>query len=155
MRIVRVVSAVAKGFALLVVAWLVVLYIWARVGSAPELGTAGGRLRPCPPTPNCVATRDAAQLMPTLPMRGDATATLGRLGRIIATQPRATIVERRHDYLRAEFRSRLFRFADDVEFQVVETDGVVHFRSASRIGRGDLGVNRARMEALSATYLAP
>lgn len=151
----RIMKMVAKGLALLVVAWVIVLGVWARVGSAPPLGIVNGSLVPCPPTPNCVATQDAEQLMPALPMRGDAAATVDRLARVIEAQPRAVIVERRADYIRAEFRSRLFRYADDVEFHVVASPGEVRFRSASRIGRGDLGVNRARMELLSAAYLRP
>ena len=50
------------------------------------------------------------------------------------------------NYLYAEFRSRLLGFVDDVEFFF---DGVVvHVRSASRLGRRDFGVNRARVEEI-------
>ena len=51
-------------------------------------------------------------------------------------------------YLRAEFTSTLFRFVDDVEFVVVPDEGVIHFRSCSRVGYSDLGANRRRMESL-------
>ena len=42
----------------------------------------------------------------------------------------------------------MFRFTDDVEFYVDNTAKVIHFRSASRVGRGDMGVNRKRMDKL-------
>ncbi len=151
----RIVKMVVKGLALVVVVWVLGLAVWARVGSAPPLGIVDGSLVACPPTPNCVATQHATQLMPALPMRGEAAATLDRLAGIIESQPRAVIVERRADYVRAEFRSRLFGYADDVEFHILAAAGEVRFRSASRIGRGDMGVNRARMELLSAAYLRP
>lgn len=49
-------------------------------------------------------------------------------------------------YLHYEFTSLLLRFVDDVEFLFDEEAKTIHFRSASRVGYGDLGVNRRRME---------
>ena len=42
------------------------------------------------------------------------------------------------------------RFVDDVEFVYDDKAGLIHVRSASRLGRRDFGVNRARVEALRA-----
>jgi uncharacterized protein (DUF1499 family) len=42
------------------------------------------------------------------------------------------------------------RYVDDVEFTFDEKAGLLHVRSASRLGRRDFGVNRARVEALRA-----
>jgi uncharacterized protein (DUF1499 family) len=41
-------------------------------------------------------------------------------------------------------------FVDDVEFLHDPAKGVVHVRSASRLGRRDFGVNRERVERLRA-----
>lgn len=134
------------------------LQVWGRTAPPPaDLGTVGGNLRPCPDTPNCVETRanddehaiDPLELPQELRNRSDtAGAALGRLAEIIAGYPRTQVIERRGDYLAAEFRSRIFRFADDVEFLVDEDAGVVHFRSASRLGHSDMGANRSRMEEI-------
>jgi uncharacterized protein (DUF1499 family) len=61
---------------------------------------------------------------------------------------RATVVRHEGNYLYAEFRSKLMGFVDDVEFTYDDKGGVLHVRSASRLGRRDYGVNRARVEAL-------
>jgi uncharacterized protein (DUF1499 family) len=53
-------------------------------------------------------------------------------------------------YLHFEFTSLLLRFVDDVEFLFDDDTKTVHFRSASRIGYSDLGVNRRRMEEIRA-----
>jgi uncharacterized protein (DUF1499 family) len=37
---------------------------------------------------------------------------------------------------------------DDVEFQLVPEERLMHVRSASRVGYWDLGVNRRRVERL-------
>lgn len=79
---------------------------------------------------------------------GDPAQVLPRLRRIIERQPRARVVSQEHDYLHAEFESRLFGFVDDVEFRLVPQERQVHVRSAARLGYSDFGVNRARLEFL-------
>ena len=51
-------------------------------------------------------------------------------------------------YLRAEARTRILRFVDDVEFQVRPDSNQVDMRSGSRVGYSDLGKNRRRLEAI-------
>jgi uncharacterized protein (DUF1499 family) len=59
-------------------------------------------------------------------------------------------VEEEAGYLHAVCRSRLFGWADDLELRIDTEAGVVHVRSASRVGYSDLGVNRRRVERLRA-----
>jgi uncharacterized protein (DUF1499 family) len=61
---------------------------------------------------------------------------------------RAKVITDTGDYIHAEFTSRLFRFVDDVEFSFDDTNKLINFRSASRKGYSDLGVNRKRMEEI-------
>jgi uncharacterized protein (DUF1499 family) len=118
------------------------------------LGVTGGRLAPCPDSPNCVSTRSEreSQRMEPIAFTGDPVQALARLSAALEGMPRTTIVERGRDYLRAECTSALFRFVDDVEVLIDRQAQVVHFRSASRTGRSDLGVNRRRMERLRAAF---
>jgi uncharacterized protein (DUF1499 family) len=71
-----------------------------------------------------------------------------KIRQIIKSMPRARLVSEATDYLRAEFTTLIFRFVDDVEFLWDENEKVLHFRSASRSGYYDLGVNRRRMEKM-------
>ena len=108
------------------------------------------QLEPCPSTPNCVSTQatDAAKRMDPIAYRGsadDARATLLR----VLDRSRIEIVESTEFYVHAVFTTRLMRFKDDVEFLFDPDAGVIHFRSASRVGRSDLGTNRRRMESLA------
>ena len=66
--------------------------------------------------------------------------------------PGATVIRDEADYLYAEFRTRLLRFVDDLELFLDGT--TLHVRSASRLGRRDFGVNRARVEKLRALIQA-
>ncbi|HSC20860.1 MAG TPA: DUF1499 domain-containing protein [Solirubrobacterales bacterium] len=111
------------------------------------------RLKPCPRTPNCVATGSGGrpgQRMEPIPYTNGAAAR-ARLRAILRELPRTRVVEDDLDgsgYLHAEVRSALFRFVDDVELAFDDGRGQLHFRSASRLGRSDFGVNRRRMEAI-------
>jgi uncharacterized protein (DUF1499 family) len=68
----------------------------------------------------------------------------------IETMERSTVLRHEPNYLYAEVRSKLMGFVDDVEFTHDDKAGLIHVRSASRLGRRDFGVNRARVEALRA-----
>jgi uncharacterized protein (DUF1499 family) len=67
---------------------------------------------------------------------------------VIHEWPRTTVVSEREYYLHVECRSKIFRFVDDLEIYLMPAAGSLALRSASRIGRSDLGVNRQRLEDL-------
>lgn len=130
---------------------------------APVLGVSNGQLSECPDSPNCVSsmtTKDGHAMEPiTIPPNtsqppDDADGSmikgpLQNLKDVIAENfPRAALIEQQGDYLRYEFRTLIFRFVDDVEFLLDEQQNVIHFRSASRVGRSDLGQNRKRVDAI-------
>ena len=90
--------------------------------------------------------------MAPLPYRGDRAAARDRLLSILADMPRATVATNAGHYLHVEFRSAVFGFVDDVEFVFDDAAEAIHFRSASRSGYWDLGVNRRRMAAIAEAY---
>jgi len=83
-----------------------------------------------------------------LTYEGPADAAKARLLAVIDAMPRTAVVEDEGDYLHVTFRSRLFRFVDDVQFVVDDQTKTIRFRSASRLGYSDLGANRRRMERI-------
>ncbi len=146
--------------ALAVVAVLLAARFGAFAGRTPDnLGVHDGKLKPPSRTPNSVSSqadlwpdapqKDYARIAP-LPLAGDAKATIARIAAVIEDLPGARIVERRDDYLYAQFNTALMRYVDDVEFWVDPAAGVVQVRSASRLGSKDFGVNRARVESIRA-----
>ena len=124
---------------------------------AVDLGVNGGRLKRPSSTPNSVTSqadlfadhpmRDYARVAP-LAGSGGAQASIARLRAVIERWPGATVVEQRDDYLYARFETKLLRFVDDAEFWYDPAAQVIQVRSASRLGRKDFGVNRARIEAI-------
>ena len=107
-------------------------------------------LAPCPESPNCVFTRAQDEGHGIAPFRYqrslvDAKAALKS---IVLSLPRTTLVKEDETYLHIEFTSLLLRFVDDVELVFEDETKTVHFRSASRTGYSDFGVNRRRMEGI-------
>jgi uncharacterized protein (DUF1499 family) len=125
-------------------------------GNRPaNLGVKAGQLAPCPGSPNCVVSQgaaDADHAIAPLAYSGEPAAALTALKAVVAAMPRTTIVESTDNYLYAEFASQLLGFVDDVEFYLDAAEGVIHVRSASRLGQSDLGVNRKRIEAIRAAF---
>ncbi len=126
-------------------------------GSPPaNSGPRDGALAPCPATPNCVSSgaTDARQKIAPIAFTGTAAAALTRMDRTIVAQPGAAIVTRKDGYIHATFRSRWLGFVDDLEVLAVPERSVLELRSASRLGRSDFGVNRARADRLAAAFAA-
>lgn len=122
-------------------------------GKRPEsIGVAAGRLAPCNPSPNCVSSQadrgDATHYIAPIAAGNDPGRTFAEIKRIVRATERVNIGRDDSNYLYAEYRSRFFGFVDDVEFWLDLRAAVIQIRSASRVGYGDLGVNRARIEGI-------
>ena len=112
------------------------------------------RLRPCPSSPNCVSSQavDPRHLMAPIPFAGAPEEAQARLRTIIRAMPRAEITRDEPGYLAVSFRSRVFGFLDKAEFVLDGNSRLIHFRSGARTGYYDFGVNRSRMERITAAF---
>ena len=121
------------------------MFSWRR---PPNLGVTDGKLAAPKRAPNCVSSQadpaDREHYIAPIAFRGD----MASVRRALEAMPGTTIVKQEPAYLYAEFRTPLMRFVDDVELFQDAKAGVLHVRSASRLGRRDFGVNRKRVEAL-------
>lgn len=113
-------------------------------------------LASCPSSPNCVCSTDVggSHFIQALKIDGDAAAAWQALQDILGADRSMTIVAAGERYIRAEAKTRLLRFTDDVEFLLDSEAGVINMRSASRVGYSDLGKNRNRLEGVRAAMRA-
>jgi len=141
------------AISLLVIIAFFILGLMSKSGAA--YGLVDGRLKPCPDKPNCVSSElvsDAGHYIEPLVYSADhAAQVLPRLKTIIGDMGGSIQVEET-DYLAATFTSSLFRFVDDLEIRIDTEQKTIHLRSASRVGYGDGGVNRKRVELLKNSY---
>jgi len=125
-------------------------------GTRPDnLGVRDGRLAPPKRTPNNVNSQidrnaDPGHYIEPLRYLGDAGQAWSALRRIVDRMKRVAVVKSEPNYLYTEFTSKRMGFVDDTEFYLDEKAGVIHVRSASRLGNGDHGVNRSRVEYIRA-----
>ncbi len=110
------------------------------------LGASDGQLGTCPDSPNCVSSFETRESHQIAPIR----TSLSAIKEALTNLPEAEIISDEPPYLYAEFTSRLMGYVDDVEFLEDASTGLVHVRSASRLGHSDLGANRKRIEAIRA-----
>lgn len=143
------------GLLLGIAAVLVARRIIPVISPRPDnLGVKDGALAPCPPLPNCVTSRptDAQQAIDPMPYTGTTAEAHARLLNILQQMPGLSIVENRPNYIWAESRTPFWGFIDDNEFYFDDSIKVIEVRAAARLGRGDLGTNRDRIEKIRASF---
>lgn len=111
-------------------------------------------IRPCPNRPNCVSSRapEGTRRMDPIRYQGSVEDARERLLGVIHSSPLSSVVQNEGSYVKVEFRSAIFSFVDDVEFEFDDGSKLIHFRSASRLGYYDFGVNRRRMESIGRQF---
>ncbi|OOY54011.1 hypothetical protein BOW16_00440 [Solemya velum gill symbiont] len=117
--------------------------------SGAPAGVIDGKLAICPGTSNCVCSEynqgpNYIEPMGYLELAGRDISDIA----LIVQSMGGTLQEQTEDYLSSTFESSLFGFTDDLEVRIDRQQEMMHFRSSSRVGRNDLGVNRQRVEKL-------
>lgn len=147
------------SFSLVVIATVLAGQLGMFKGRAPtNLGVHEGKLKPPAMTPNSVSSQAAlypghpqlnyAQIEPLPLIDNNAAATLARIRSIAEAMNGAEVITSDEHYLYVQFTTRIMKFVDDTEFWFDPVANVIQVRSASRVGRSDLGVNRKRIEAI-------
>ena len=133
--------------------------LFSCAGTRPtDIGITDGHLAPCPSSPNCVSSDadadDSTHYVAPLVLAAAPEVAWKTAEGAVARMSRTEIVTASPTYLYAECTSALMGFVDDLELQLRAEDGIIAVRSASRIGYGDMGVNRQRVEDLRSTLAA-
>jgi uncharacterized protein (DUF1499 family) len=135
----------------IIAAIFIVMPLFSCAGTRPtNLGVKDSRLASCPSSPNCVSSDDAdtSHRIPAFQLALPAADAWRAVRSTIANQPRTKIIAETNDYLHAECSSAFFGFVDDLELHLRTSQNLIAVRSAARLGHGDFGVNRKRVENL-------
>ncbi len=122
-------------------------------GQAP--GLANGTLSRCSDKPNCVNsehTDDADHYIEPVSMAGNGDIPPMENAVTTITEMQGVVQSNTDSYIAASFESSVFGFVDDFELRVDPIRGVIHVRSASRVGYSDGGVNRDRVRLFKDLY---
>ena len=118
----------------------------------PQQGLVGDRLRGGNNKPNWICSENVIQsdidhYMNPINYKQESKEAWDSIKRVVVMLG-GNITREDGNYLHATYTSKLFRFVDDLELRLDETDKVIHLRSSSRVGYSDLGVNRKRVEEI-------
>lgn len=120
-----------------------------------HIGLVDGKFAEMPHKDNAVSsqTKDESKFVDPLPVIESIENSKAILMNIIETYGTAEIVVSDHNYIHVVFTTDKMKYKDDVEFYFDESENVIHYRSESRIGYSDMGLNRKRYEEIRALYL--
>ncbi len=138
---------------------VVILFIFkamdSKHGTAP--GLVAERLAACSTKPNCVNSEDFTppdkRVAPFPVTAAQPQQDWQKLQVSIEAQG-GTLIKVTDTYLAATFTSSLFGFVDDLEARLDVDEGVIHIRSASRVGQSDFSANRTRVQQLRSRFSA-
>ena len=66
--------------------------------------------------------------------------------KIVSETERTKIVEKTDSYIHAEAKTKWRRYTDDLLLKAIPEKGIIQVRSESRVGVGDNGVNKKRVD---------
>jgi len=132
---------------------LIVFISLIALSCAGKPPTTIGNFTDCPKKPNCVSTKNSYSKSYIEPIRytGSRVEAIKILFMTLESFENSRVKNKKDNYIYVEFVSKLFGFVDDVEFYF-NKPGIIEYRSASRIGYSDLGVNRNRMESIRSKF---
>lgn len=133
---------------------LVMIYIQ---NSKPQmaLGLKDGVFQEIPNKDNSVSTQTEfvdKKIEPLL-FKGDLKTSVAAMKKAMEAYGDIEITDEKENYICAVATTGTMKFHDDIEIYFDAVEGYVHYRSASRAGYSDMGLNRQRFETLSALYL--
>ncbi|NNE63774.1 MAG: DUF1499 domain-containing protein [Gammaproteobacteria bacterium] len=126
---------------------------YSQKGQAP--GLVNRSLARCSEKPNCVCSEyldDASHYIE--PVTDMQDMEMDDMDKVLSTirDMNGVVQITKENYVAATFSSSIFGFVDDLEIRFDQNQGVMHIRSASRVGYGDGGVNRKRVELFKKLY---
>lgn len=135
------------------------LFILFALGKYSQKGHASGlldgSLSKCSAKPNCVCSEYANDIDHYIaPIKDHLSIELNNISIAAATiqEMGGTINRKTGEYIAATFTSSIFGFVDDLEIRNDKIHGILHIRSASRVGYSDGGINRKRTELFKKIY---
>ncbi|MFX1346921.1 MAG: DUF1499 domain-containing protein [Promethearchaeota archaeon] len=120
-----------------------------------RLGIIDGKFHPCPKSPKCVSSQNNDKKHKMEPIKYETSLEEAklRLISVINAFKHVKLISETDNYLYYEFRTKFWRFVDDVEFYFDDSKKIIDFRSSARFGYYDLGVNRNRMIKIKKSFM--
>ncbi|MGL1891614.1 MAG: DUF1499 domain-containing protein [Spirochaetaceae bacterium] len=136
---------------IVVIIVLMALFMVVKNNKVPaDLGVNDGKLAPMPKSPNAVSSQsdDPEKKVDPIPFKGDLNQSKEWIKKALEVYGNISIVKDESNYIHAVNTTSKMKYNDDIEFYFDEEVALIHFRSASRVGYSDIGLNRQRYDKL-------
>ena len=119
-----------------------------------ELGINDGKLADMPSSPNAVSSQsaDPEKRVSPIPFSGNREESIMKIKEALSLYGRIEIKDETEDYIHAVSTTEKMKYHDDLEFYFDDNAKIIQFRSASRVGYSDMGLNRERYNHLITLY---
>jgi uncharacterized protein (DUF1499 family) len=123
---------------------------------APKIGLVNNQLQPPPNSPNCRSSMtqpdDSKHYIAPLTYTDSLEVAKKKLMNVLKSMAHSHLIKQDEQYWHFEFRTPMLKFTDDVEFYFPAEPGLIHMRSASRVGYSDWGTNLKRLETIRSAF---
>jgi uncharacterized protein (DUF1499 family) len=139
---------------LLLAAFVSIRYFMPTLGTKAVAGVSKKEgqsfLADCPDTPNCQGSESSrqSQQVERFAVTKDPSQSIATLAKIVEGIKGMELVQFDERYLHATATTSLMQYVDDIEFLLSDDNQNIQVRSASRMGKADLGANAKRIELL-------
>ncbi|MBC2851556.1 DUF1499 domain-containing protein [Cetobacterium sp. 8H] len=132
-----------------IILFLICILIFS-CSSASNLKEGDMKFSSCPNTPNCVISdiEDKDHYIEPLSFKEQSLESINKKLVEVLKGLGGEVVENKGDYVKANFKSKFFKFEDIAEFNIDLSNKKIYVRSAAQTGWYDFGVNRKRMEKI-------
>jgi uncharacterized protein (DUF1499 family) len=128
-------------------------YMVIQNNKMPSLGMDEGKLKPLGSKPNGVSSQiEGEKSVESIPFAGDLETTKVLIKKACEEYGPSKLIEESTNYMYVVFTTGTMKYKDDVEFYFDEDNEVIQYRSESRVGYSDMGLNKERYEAIVKIY---
>ncbi|MGV8905782.1 MAG: DUF1499 domain-containing protein [Acetobacterium sp.] len=119
-----------------------------------ELGLINGKLREVPHKNNAVSTETMQQdkLIKPLSLKKTLIESKEAMKKALDSDGGIEIKKEESNYIYAVATTEIMKFHDDIEIFFDEQNNKIQYRSASRAGYSDMGLNRERYNKIAQAY---
>lgn len=139
--------------ALAVVLALVAFMLYKNSTFPSYLGVKNGAFAPMPSSPNAVSSQTDIEAKRVSPLPyTNLLESKKKVKQVLAQLPNNSIVYEEDNYMHIVFTTQTMKYNDDVELYFDENESLIHYRSQSRVGYSDGGLNRQRYIQFAELY---
>ena len=137
-----------------IIAGLFLFQVYKNLSIPNTVGLVSGEFKALKDSPNGVSSQSTTEEKQVSPLQMDTSVSEAKknIKNLILSYDNTELIKESDHYLHFVFTTKGFHFKDDVEFYFDSENNIIDFKSQSRIGYSDMGMNRKRYERIKKDF---